>query len=410
MRILIQGTPLLVNVGDNSMLQTTVVRLQELWPEASLEVITMQPNPLTDYLPKVKAVVCKKPSHWFGLRDRLRNWIPKKTRQNLIALKNDVGTLIPSSTYIDKTLLATLNQVDALVLTGSGIMTDVFMGSALRRLELLEKAIYAKKMTVIFGQGFGPVKHPKLIKQMKAVLPKVDLICLREKLNSLPLLLKCGVELSKIMITGDDAIEMAYSARTNVLGNHIGINLRISIGSELFSDESPIKRDIRTALYDVANRYNSSLIPIPIDNSDHLTIRKLLQISSPIKHLTTPQQVIEEIKQCRVVVTGSYHAAVWALSQGIPAIGLVKSSYYEYKFAGLADQFGGGCEVVFLDDPQLKEKLESVLESTFQNAQKNQSNLLQKAQLQIQASHNAYQKFYELISTQSVNVRSLPLT
>ena len=275
------------------------------------------------------------------MRDRLRNWMPKKTRQNLIALKNDVGTIIPSTIYIDKTLLATLNQVDSLVLTGSGIMTDIFMGSALRRLELLEKAICAKKTTVIFGQGFGPVEHPKLIKQMKAVLPKVDLICLRERLNSLPLLLKCGVEPSKIMITGDDAIEMAYLARANVLGDHIGINLRVSIGSELSFDESPFKRDIRTALHEVANRYNISLIPIPIDNSDHLTIKKLLQISNSIKHLTTPQQVIEEIKQCRVVVTGSYHAAVWALSQGIPAIGLVKSSYYDYKFAGLADQFGG---------------------------------------------------------------------
>ena len=403
MRILIQGTPLLVNIGDNSMLKTTVVRLQELCPEASLEVITTQPGPLIDYLPNVKAVVCKKPSHWFGLRDRLRNWMPKKTRQNLIALKNDVGTIIPSTIYIDKTLLATLNQVDSLVLTGSGIMTDIFMGSALRRLELLGKAIYAKKTTVIFGHGFGPVEHPKLIKQMKAVLPKVDLICLRERLNSLPLLLKCGVEPSKIMITGDDAIEMAYLARANVLGDHIGINLRVSIGSELSFDESPFKIDIRTALHEVANRYNISLIPIPIDNSDHLTIKKLLQISNPIKHLTTPQQVIEEIKQCRVVVTGSYHAAVWALSQGIPAIGLVKSSYYDYKFAGLADQFGGGCEVVFLDDPQLREKLELVLENALQNAQKNQSNLLQKAQLQIQASRSAYQKFYELISTNQIS-------
>ena len=46
--------------------------------------------------------------------------------------------------------------------------------------------------------------------------------------------------------------------------------------------------------------------------------------------------VIERVGECRVVVTGSYHGAVFALAQGIPVVALVKSPYYVNKMAGLA--------------------------------------------------------------------------
>ncbi len=62
----------------------------------------------------------------------------------------------------------------------------------------------------------------------------------------------------------------------------------------------------------------------------------------------TLNDVLAATARCRVVVTGSYHAAVFALSIGVPAIGLAASRYYEDKFLGLAEQFGEGCEVVML--------------------------------------------------------------
>jgi colanic acid/amylovoran biosynthesis protein len=150
-------------------------------------------------------------------------------------------------------------------------------------------------------------------------------------------------------------------------------------------------------LFRVAKQHNISLIPIPIGHSDQTAINELLQTPNYNKRFNMPIQVIDEIKRCRVVVTGSYHAAVFALSQGIPAIGLVKSSYYASKFLGLAAQFGSGCEVLFLDDTsRLEDRLETALENLLKNAPENQQKLLEKAQLQIQASRNAYKKFYDL--------------
>ena len=193
---------------------------------------------------------------------------------------------------------------------------------------------------------------------------------------------------------------MAYSARAEQLGEHIGINLREASYSEVSSGESPIKQNIRIILRKVASQHDISLIPIPIDNSDYQAISNLLQ--QPIQDkLGGPAEIIAAVKRCRVVITGSYHAAVFALSQGISVIGLINSAYYQNKFGGLAAQFGGGCEVLQLDDSQFTEKLTMMLENSLQNAPNNREPLLQQAQLQIQLSRKAYQRFYDFISSRS---------
>ena len=60
--------------------------------------------------------------------------------------------------------------------------------------------------------------------------------------------------------------------------------------------------------------------------------------------------VFEQIGFCRVLITGSYHAGVFALAQGVPSICVAQSQYYVDKFVGLADQFGEGCRVIQLQE------------------------------------------------------------
>jgi colanic acid/amylovoran biosynthesis protein len=275
---------------------------------------------------------------------------------------------------------------------------DDFVGLAVRRLDLLEKAINAGKKTAMFGQGIGPAKHPELIKRMKSILPRVDLICLREGHNAIPLLKSCGVDMSKVVTTGDDAIELAYSKKVDTLGENIGVCIRVASYSGLSPGPSTIKEDIYTALHTVANRHKISIIPLPVGPNDHYSIGDLLKKPNSVQHPETPARLFEEVRRCRVSVVGSHHAGVYSLSQGIPVIGLAKSPHYVYKFSGLAEQFNNiGCEVLSYDDPQLKEKLEIALENALQHAQENRQKLLQSARTQIQASINAYHRFYELV-------------
>ena len=398
MQILIQAADVFDNIGDVSMQLVVMERLRKLWPEASLHVITEQPNQLAKYAPYAIPVKISEPPQWFGLRSLLREWISDKRRQNLVTLENNLKTFIPSQIKQNKVLLAALKQSDALVFGGSGAICDDFVGLAVRRLDLLERAINTGKKTAMFGQGIGPANHPELIKRMKTILPRVDLICLREGHNAIPLLKSCGVDMSKVITTGDDAIELAYLKKADTLGENIGVCIRVSSYSGLSPGPSTIKEDIYTALHTVANRHKISIVPLPVGPNDHYSIGDLLKKPNSVPHLETPARLLDEVRRCRVSVVGSHHAGIYSLSQGISVVCLAKSPHYVYKFSGLAEQFNNvGCEVLSYDDPQLKEKLEIALENALQNAQENRPKLLQSAQSQIQVGINAYYRFYELV-------------
>jgi colanic acid/amylovoran biosynthesis protein len=106
--------------------------------------------------------------------------------------------------------------------------------------------------------------------------------------------------------------------------------------------------------------------------------------------------VIERIKNCRTVVVGSYHAAVFALAMGIPALCLANSPYYRDKFLGLAQQFGEGCRVVFLNDPNFAANLAAEISWGWQHADVLRPGLLAAAQKQVALSGVAYRRIYDL--------------
>ena len=52
-----------------------------------------------------------------------------------------------------------------------------------------------------------------------------------------------------------------------------------------------------------------------------------------------PEALAAAAAGCRAIVTGSYHAAVFSLALGVPAVCLTKSPYYHAKFGGLPALF-----------------------------------------------------------------------
>jgi colanic acid/amylovoran biosynthesis protein len=160
---------------------------------------------------------------------------------------------------------------------------------------------------------------------------------------------------------------------------------------------------LRPVLHKFARLHNVPLIPVPIAfhawANDHLTIQQLLKgfddDSDGGITLDTPLKVIQQAGQCRIVVTGAYHAAVFALSQGIPVVGLSASDDYTAKFLGLEDQFGLGCETVLLDATDASEKLAAAAERAWQSAEQVRLPLLESAQRQIELSQWAYERVRE---------------
>ena len=162
---------------------------------------------------------------------------------------------------------------------------------------------------------------------------------------------------------------------------------------------------MKRALHAAAEQLGSALLPVPIslppNTSDPDTIREILDGSGGSDDrgagLDTPLKIIRQIGRCRVVLTGSYHAGVFALSQGIPVIGLANSAYYRDKFLGLANQFSVGCETVFLHDPNLEDILIRRLRAAWESADGIRPQLIEAAQWQIRRSRDAYRELKTLV-------------
>jgi colanic acid/amylovoran biosynthesis protein len=81
-------------------------------------------------------------------------------------------------------------------------------------------------------------------------------------------------------------------------------------------------------------------VSVPIETHgkqrDGIGIREVVGPTAGRQELHSTAELREQVRRCRTVVTGSYHAAVFALAAGVPVVCLSKSSYYDQKFSGLA--------------------------------------------------------------------------
>lgn len=406
------------------MLQVAVCRLSSLWPEAAIEVVTDQPELLARYCPNAKPVAVRGRRIWFKQGNLFGPWfyrllprriahhfwgIERLIRQGWPSLAQKMIQLRPKYQAVDianmRAFLEALSRADLLVVSGGGDINDTFMTYAITLLDELQMAHRRGTPTVLFGQGIGPIQNQRLRKRAMAALPSVDLICIRERRAGPSLLDSLGVPPTRVVVTGDDAIEMAYKARPHKLGTAIGVNLRVAPYSEVNNGSSEIVRDV---LHDTAQNYGAPLISLPISfhhsDSDVKTTRHLLNLhddsSDGGQNLDNPLKIIERVGRCRVVVTGSYHPAVFALAQGIPVVSLAKSSYYIDKHLGLADLFGTGCEIVSLDDERLREKLAKAIDRAWRAAEQVRPQLLEAAARQVEAGLAGYQSFSELVGSQ----------
>ena len=422
MRILVEpGCFDCLNMGDVAMLQVTVDRLRELWPEARIQVSTEVPECLQVYCPKVEPLDALGRHIWFQngcLCSPLHRLLPEPLTLPLLDLEREarrryrlqVETLLRLKKRLlrqDHALLGSflraVSAADLIVVSGQGSINDIFHDHALNVLDVLGMGIHRGAFTALFGQGLGPLGNPRLRARVKQILPDVNMLALRESRAALPLLDSLDIDSSAVEVTGDDAIELAYNERPNELGNAIGVNLRVSSYSHI--DDNEVEK-VGSVLRRVSRKLGAPMVavPIAIDNkiSDLKIGQRLLhgdeQSDELETSLNTPLQVINRIGECRTVVAGSYHAAVFAMAQGIPTVCLANSEYYIDKFMGLAEQFGTGCKVI-VDDGQLSVTLESALEDAWRLAADTRSRLLQAADRQIEASRAAYYKLYEQVSS-----------
>jgi colanic acid/amylovoran biosynthesis protein len=306
----------------------------------------------------------------------------------MLRLRRDATSLAELERYH-----AMVAQADLVIVTGMGGITDAFPEYAAGLLDTVALAAHRGRYTAMVGQGFGPLEEPRLRALARAVLPRVDLIAVREARASVPLLLSLGVSRERIVVTGDDALETPYELRSKRLGSGIGVNLRIADYSAIGTSAVPA---LQAVLRDVAQRSGAPLIPVPISRvpgeADLESIRLLIGDADvpALNGSFTPEAVMRVLHRCRVVVTGGYHSAVFALANGVPAIGLAGSRYYEDKFKGLSDLFGDGCLTVMTDEPDLAGRLERAMTQQLARADELRPSILQEVEREIGLGRAAF--------------------
>jgi polysaccharide pyruvyl transferase WcaK-like protein len=287
------------------------------------------------------------------------------------------------------------------VVSGMGSLNDCFLARASRVLGTLELAHRYDIPAALLSQGLGPLQDPGFKQTVERALTNVDLIALRERLSGPVLLEQMGVSPEVVRVTGDDAIELAYDARPDGTGSCLGINVRVAGYAGV--DDTTIAT-VRSVLRDAAARLDTHVLPIPISHRhsglDVKANRALLRDIDPASDggatLVTPLDVVHQVGRCRLVIAGSYHAAVFALAQGIPAVALVNSPYYADKFLGLEDMFGSGCEIVRISDRRFPETLADAIDRGWASAEQCRPRLLAAAAGQVELGYQAYQDLLPL--------------
>jgi polysaccharide pyruvyl transferase WcaK-like protein len=408
------SSPHLLNSGDIAMLQVTVRRFRKLCPQHRIIVFVQRPDLLKKYCPEAEPLDPGStridgsliPMTFFHLIPRnIGRWLSTAQRRLLAQWPGSYGALATAKNRVGSrpsvrldSMIKLLALTDALVSTGGGFINDSFPSVAERILGDLIAGTSLAIPVAMFGQGLGPVTNQEVLRMCRELFPCLSLIGLRDGQNGFRLAAEwMGEPSSRIRITGDDAIEPIYNKRSPNIGNNIGINIRVSNYSGVALPDAVRIADLLRA---VASEMSVSLIPIVVSrhpkDSDANSLRAILGDEPMLRsddNYDSPDKVASSVARCRVMVTGSYHAGVFAMAQGIPVIGLSRSSYYDVKFLGLREQFGGGLELLHLDRPDFGPELFRRVRTMWDGAPLWRDNLLAIASKQIELSKSAYRDF-----------------
>jgi len=389
----------LLNIGDVAMLQSCVARLQRQWPTATIMVIAHDPELLAAYCPGTIAI-----SQTFADLPLIR-LLPQRplsaSEQAWRIAAPHVSGRFGSGLIArgrPRTAIQAVQAADLVVASGGGYITDTWWWHAAGVLSLLSLAQRLGKPTAMFGQGIGPIGQRALRRQARAVLPKLKVIGLREGRIGPDLARSLGMPSQAVMVTGDDALEL-ISGTSMPEGDALGINVRVS-------DYAGVKKATAAAIGDAVSKaaavLQAPIVGLPVSrysaDADIAALRTLLHREDSradilLNDISSPEALASAAASCRAIVTGSYHAAVFGLAQGVPAVCLIKSSYYDAKFKGLQALFPSACFAVPLDVPDWATRLGSTIHHAWNLPARERVSARNTAILLRDAGQEAYARF-----------------
>lgn len=376
------------NMGDVAMLQACIGRIRSHAPSASIYVLGSSPTLLQKYCPGAIFVTASSRDAYYEAA--------RVTSSNIYENWRRIKKLIkPSSDSSDfKNVLA---KADRIVVAGGGYLNDLNQVQTRAVLRMLISAGRRGIHSSLFGQGLGPLDSSEFRFLLKYVFRRGIRIGLREPQVGLSIVNSVGACAGAAVITGDDALEMAWSQRSSDLGPGIGFSLRYADYSSINNSDC---RRISQILTQLGRTFSSDLVPVPISFNDWEDDSKVAGIvagqeaQKKASKLDEPSLLVTQAGKCRIMISGTYHSAVFALAQGIPTVCLYKTPYYRFKMKGLESLFPSGCTAIDLSQDKSYETIFNVAQNFWSKAHLIRPNLLESARIQIESSRGFYADFF----------------
>jgi polysaccharide pyruvyl transferase WcaK-like protein len=389
MRIIVDnGAYTLRNMGDVAMLQVALRRLRLQQPRAEFQILTTRPDLLERYCPGTLTLAVESrdaaydPGRAAG-SSRREVWTRLKRRWGIYPRRA-------------REFREALARADAVVVAGGGFLNDLNPLQTRAVLRMLAEAGLRGRPTALFSQGLGPLDNPELVGLLGEACRAGARVALREARRGPQILTRAGAGREQWVVTGDDALELAWEHPLAAGGRAIGFSVRRTDYAGL---QDPHLDGVRRAVERLAQRHQTRLVALPVSfnsfEDDSHTIARIVGLEAPAEPLDDPAAVIRAASGCRLVVTGTYHAAVFGLAQGIPCVCFYASPYYRDKMEGLADQFPAGCEFVDLREAGAGERIEAAAERLWGRADELRASVKARAGEQVALGRRFYEGLFQ---------------
>jgi len=221
-----------------------------------------------------------------------------------------------------------------LLITGGGnlIQDETSTKSLIYYLLVINWARRFGAKNMIYAKGIGPVNRPKNVSRVRKALNRVDLITLREP-ESLEALEQIGVTGPEVHVTADAsfALPIAEDSKDNLA--RLGINGPFfAVGLRSWQYNPPDLEEQVAAFSDyVVETYGYQVVftPMQVDRDSDISRRVMALMKHP-SILVEPDPL--DFTQARTIMGAAsfalamrLHALIYAMSKGVPCIGLVYS-------------------------------------------------------------------------------------
>lgn len=350
------------NLGDRAMLLNIVRQVRARKPSYRLLVAAGTPDAmLAEFNLERSAFLIDCWGRWQKIRSTglVPGWAVRPARTAFEWLDSAILALLvvfsaltgwrPLRGSTEGEFIASIVDADAVWLSGGGYLTDQGMFECRALLLTALLASLLGKPVVMSGQGLGPFKTRMTRTLFRWLARRAEFIGLRDSGRGAELLAELGVATDRFRTVCDDALTLPPSSARAQEAQTIGVHWRVSPHQ---AETDRVQGVLEATLDELAAEGWAIRLFVMHRIANYETaiyeewIRARGWANVTIIRSEDPRELRAEIAACSVGIGMAYHFSVFALSAGVPVIGLWHNHYYKDKLEGLFSAFNRVADAV----------------------------------------------------------------